>query len=135
VALDPISAVLDVGKTLIERFIPDPKQKAEALLKLREMEQSGDLQVIANQIEINKIEAASPRLFVSGWRPFIGWVCGAALALQLIIIPLAVYGANLAGKPVPAPVMSVELLTTMVISMLGIGGMRTYEKKNGVASQ
>lgn len=134
-ALDPISAVLDVGKTLIERFIPDPKQKAEALLKLREMEQSGDLQVIANQIEINKIEAASPRLFVSGWRPFIGWVCGAALALQLIIIPLAVYGANLAGKPVPAPVMSVELLTTMVISMLGIGGMRTYEKKNGVASQ
>jgi hypothetical protein len=135
VALDPISAVLDVGKTLIERFIPDPKQKAEALLKLREMEQSGDLQVIANQIEINKSEAASPRLFVSGWRPFIGWVCGAALALQLIIIPLAVYGANLAGKPVPAPVMSVELLTTMVISMLGIGGMRTYEKKNGVASQ
>lgn len=131
-ALDPLTGILDVGKALIDKLIPDPKAKAEATQKLLEMQQSGDLAVIAGQNDINKIEAANPNLFVSGWRPFIGWVCGSALAVQLVAGPLLQWGTNLAGHPITFPAMQTELLTTLVISMLGLGGMRTYEKLNGV---
>lgn len=128
--LDPITSVLDLGKTLIDKLIPDPKAKAEATQKLLEMQQNGDLAVIAGQNRINEIEAASSNPFVAGWRPFIGWVCGLALAVQLVVGPLATWGAGLAGHPIAFPKMETELLTTLVVSMLGLGGMRTYEKLN-----
>ena len=82
-AVDPVTAALEVGGRLIDKLFPDPKQKADALLKLKELEQSGDLAVIAGQTESNKVEAASPDRFTSRWRPFVGWVCGTALALLL----------------------------------------------------
>jgi len=134
-AFDPISAVFEVGAKLIDKLLPDPKQKAEALQKLHELDLSGDLSIIANQVEIDKIEAASPRLFVSGWRPFIGWVCGAALAFQLVIGPMIVWGSALAKRPIALPIMQTELLTTLLVGMLGLGGMRTVEKLNNVASK
>lgn len=134
-AFDPITSILDVGKTLIEKLIPDPKAKAEAAQKLLEMQLNGELAVIANQVEIDKIEAASPKLFVSGWRPFIGWICGMALAVQMLVGPMVVWGATLAGHPVTLPIMQTELLTTLLVGMLGLGGMRTVEKLQGVASK
>lgn len=132
-AFDPLSSVLDFGKALIEKLIPDPKAKAEALLKLEELKQSGDLAVIAGQNDINKIEAANRNVFVSGWRPFVGWVCGSALAFQLVIGPMIVWGSELAHRPVNPPVMQTELLTTLLVGMLGLGGLRTVEKLQGVA--
>jgi len=137
-----LGSLLELGGRLIDKLIPDPKAKAEAILKLKELEQAGDLAqlnadlaVMTAQSDINKIEAASPDRFVAGWRPFIGWVCGAALAVQLVLMPLGMWGATLAGHPVPAPKMDTELLTTMVISMLGLGGMRSFEKFKGVAAK
>lgn len=124
-------AILGIGEKLIDKLWPDPKSKAEALQKLKEMEQAGDLAVIAGQNEINKIEAANSNIFVSGWRPFIGWVCGGALALQLVVAPLVMWGATASGRPVKLPVMETELLTTMLVGMLGLGGMRTVEKLQG----
>lgn len=132
-AFEPVTAVVDLGKSLIERLFPDPKQKAQALQQLEELRQAGDLQVIANQIDVNKIEAASSNLFVAGWRPFIGWVCGSALAFQLVLGPLVQWGATLAGHPVSLPIMQTELLTTLLVGMLGLGGMRTVEKLQGKA--
>jgi hypothetical protein len=132
---DPLSALLDVGGKLIDKLIPDPKQKAEAIQKLEELRQKGDLDVIAGQMNVNAIEAANPKLFVSGWRPFIGWVCGSALAFQLVLGPMIVWGSILAKHPVSPPVMQTELLTTLLIGMLGLGGMRTVEKLNGVATK
>ena len=134
-ALPIIGSILDLGTKLIDKLIPDPKAKAEALLKLQELEQSGDLAVIAGQNKINEIEAASPALFVSGWRPFIGWVCGSALAFQLVIGPLVVWAGALVRHPVSLPIMQTELLTTLLVGMLGLGGMRTVEKLQGVASK
>ena len=134
-ALDPLGSILDIGKALIDKLLPDPKAKAEALQKLEELRQSGDLAVIAEQADINKIEAASPKLFVSGWRPFIGWVCGAALAFQLVLGPMIVWGTSITRHPVNPPVMQTELLTTLLVGMLGLGGMRTVEELNGVASK
>jgi hypothetical protein len=130
-----IGSIFDIGNKLIDKLIPDPKQKAEALLKLQELEQSGDLAVIAGQNKINEIEAASPNLFVSGWRPFIGWVCGSALAFQLVVGPLVVWACTLVKHPVSLPIMQTELLTTLLVGMLGLGGMRTVEKLQGVASK
>ena len=133
--LDPISAVLDVGSKLIDKLIPDPKQKADALLKLKELEQSGDLAVIAGQNEINKAEATSPVTFISGWRPMVGWVCAAALAFQLVLGPLLTWLSQLVGHPVTPPMLQTELLTTLLVGMLGLGGMRTVEKLQGVAAK
>ena len=134
-AFDPISAAFDFGKELIGKLIPDPKQKADALLKLEEMRQNGDLAVISGQNDINKIEAASTNIFVAGWRPMIGWVCGSALAFQLVLGPLIVWISTIMQKPVVLPIMQTELLTTLLVGMLGLGGMRTVEKLQGVASK
>lgn len=128
-----VGPVFDLAKTLVERLIPDKKAQSEALQKLEEMQQNGDLAVIANQVEINKIEAANANLFVSGWRPFIGWVCGSALAFQLFVGPVAAWVAELLGKSAKPPVMETELLTTLLVGMLGLGGMRTVEKLSKVA--
>ena len=130
-----IDSILGMGEKLIDKLIPDPKQKAEALLELKKLEQSGDLQVIAGQIEINKIEAASQMTFISGWRPAVGWICALALAFQLVVSPILSWSSTLAGHPVVPPVLNVELLTTLLIGMLGLGGMRTVEKLQGVASK
>lgn len=79
-ALDPVSLLLEVGNKVIDRVWPDPSQAAQAKLELIKLQQSGELAVITGQMEINKAEAANPSVFVAGWRPFIGWVCGAACA-------------------------------------------------------
>lgn len=129
---DPVSSIVDIGRLLIEKLIPDPKAKAEAAQKLLEMQQAGDLAVIANQTRINEIEAASPNLFVAGWRPFIGWVCGAGLAVMLVVGPLMAWGSALAGRPFKQPEMPTEVIMALSTSMLGLAGMRTYEKLKGV---
>jgi hypothetical protein len=134
-ALPLIGSLLDLGDKLIDKLIPDPQAKADALLKLRELEQSGDLAVIAGQVEINKIEAASKLTFISGWRPFVGWVCASALAFSLVLSPLIEWVAVLTGHPVKAPALDTSLLGTLLIGMLGLGGMRTVEKLQGVASK
>ena len=127
----PLLDLFEIGKTLIEKLIPDPKAKAEALQKLAELQMSGDLQVIAGQVEINKIEAASDDKFKSRARPFIMWVCGVALAYALVLSPIIAGMALLFGKIIVMPVVSTELLTTLLIGMLGLGGMRTVEKLQG----
>lgn len=127
-----VSSILSLGEKLIDRLIPDPKQKAEALQELVRMEQSGDLAAMAQQVEINKLDAVSTDRFQSRARPFIMWVCGGALAIQLVVGPLLAYGSALAGRPIAPPVMETELLTTLLVGMLGLGGMRTVEKLNRV---
>jgi len=132
-AVTLVDGIVDVVTNVIGRVLPDPKAKADALQKLAELQQNGDLAVMAQQADINKIEAASADKFTSRWRPFIGWVCGGALAIQLVLAPLAVQISTIAGHAVPLVTMDVSLLSTLLIGMLGLGGMRTVEKLNGVA--
>jgi len=134
-ALDPISAALDLGNTLITRIFPDPAQAANAKLELLKLQQSGDLATMTAQTDINKVEAASSSLFVSGWRPAIGWVCALALAYQYLGKPLAtgilpVFGVNVP----PLPGLD-DNLWQLMMGMLGMGGLRTFEKVQGVASK
>jgi len=134
-ALDPISAALDLGNTLISRIFPDPAQAADAKLKLLELQQSGELSVMTAQTDINKVEASNSSIFVSGWRPAIGWVCALALAYQYLLKPLAMgilpnFGIAIA----PLPGLD-DNLWQLMMGMLGMGGLRTMEKMQGVASK
>lgn len=130
---DPISAALDLGSKIIERLWPDPAKRDEAKLELFKMQQAGELAQIAAQLEVNKVEAANPSVFVSGWRPFVGWVCTVALAIQFIAAPALTWGAALAGHAVIFPSLDMGTLLTLLGGMLGLGGLRTVEKLNGVA--
>lgn len=132
-ALDPISALLDVSGKVIDRLWPDPAQAAQAKLELLKLQQAGELAEIAGQLEINKAEASNPNPFTSGWRPFIGWICGAGFAVQFVVGPLAEWVAALYGHPVHFPQMDVGTMMPLLFGMLGLGAYRTAEKIQGVA--
>ena len=134
-ALDPVSALLDIGGKVIERIWPNPTEAAAAKLELFKLQQSGELAVIAGQLEINKAEAANPNAFVSGWRPFIGWVCGVGFGVQFVFGPLAEWGSALYGHPIKFPPMDTGTMMPLLLGMLGLGGLRTAEKINGVAAK
>jgi hypothetical protein len=134
-ALDPLSALLDIGGKVIDRVWPDPEKAAAAKLELFKMQQSGELAQMAGQMEINKVEAASSSIFVSGWRPFIGWVCGSGFAIQFVIGPLAEWVSAVYGHLVKFPQMDMGTMMPLLAGMLGLGVMRTAEKINGVAAK
>lgn len=132
--LNPVTALVDVGGKLIDRFWPDPATANAAKLELFKAQQSGELQVLANdtllakaQIDTNTEEAKSPSLFVSGWRPYIGWICGTGLGYQFLVYPILV-------AFVPKIVqLDMGTLITLLAGMLGLGAMRTTEKIKGVS--
>jgi len=129
---------------VLSRFFPS-KEKAQEFKAQMEQEllkQEGEITKAAiavqqAQIEVNKVEAASSSLFVAGWRPFIGWVCGAALAWQFVGHPIVTYFVNLysikSGVILPPlPQLDGDQLYPILMGMLGLGGMRTFEKLKGV---
>jgi hypothetical protein len=132
-ALDPVSALLEIGGKVIDRVWPDPVQAATAKLELIKLQQSGELAAMAGQLEINKVEAASTSVFVSGWRPFIGWVCGAACAWNWIGLKIALFAAAYFEHSLNLAPADLSEMTPVLMGMLGIGGLRTIEKLNGVA--
>jgi len=149
VSFDPISALFDVGKSVIERVWPDPVAQAQEIRKLEELRQAGYLsklnahvQILTGQMKVNAIEAAHKSIFVAGWRPFVGWVGGVALGYQFILYPLMLWAwaivdpTNAAGISIkPPPVLAADELYTVLLGMLGIGAMRSYDKSKGTATQ
>lgn len=114
---------IGAGLQIINKFIPDPNQRQEAEASLRSSLQQWD----AQQAEVDANEAQNPSIFVSGWRPFIGWIGGLGLAYQYVIRPFAVgFGWH------DLPVLD-SSLNELVFSLLGMAGLRTYEKMQGVA--
>ena len=134
-SLDPISAALDLGNTLITRIFPDPAQAANAKLELLKLQQNGELAIMTAQTDINKTEAANSSVFVSGWRPAIGWVCALALAYQYLVRPLGGTLAGVFGVTIPPLPGLDDNLWQLMMGMLGMGGLRTFEKVQGVASK
>lgn len=132
--MNPLDAILNLGNTIIQRVFPDPAQAAAAKLELLKLQQSGELAQITGQLEINKEEAKSSSLFVSGWRPYIGWVCGMALTYQYLVRPLAIGLASVFGYTVPVLPGLDDNLWQLLLGMLGMGGLRSFEKVKGVAS-
>ena len=133
--MDPISALLSIGNTIITRLFPDPAQAAQAQLALLKMQQDGELAAISGQMEINKVEAGSSSVFVAGWRPFAGWVCGLGLAYVSILEPILRLTATLVGYTGEFPVIDTTLTMQVLLGMLGMGGLRTLDKIKGVAAK
>jgi len=125
-----VDALLGIGGKLIDKLIPDPAARDAARFELLKLQQSGELAAMLAQTEINKVEAANSSVFVSGWRPAIGWVCALAMAYQYLLRPFLV-----AFNPVLAFPGLDDNLWQLLAGMLGLGGLRTFEKVNGVASK
>jgi hypothetical protein len=124
-----IDDAIAAGLQVLNKFIPDPDAKIKAEAELRQNLMEWD----QGQQETNTAEAENRNLFVAGWRPWIGWVCGAALAFQYVVSPLAVWVFDLAGHPIPRPPTLDDMLWQLMFGMLGMGGLRTFEKIKGVA--
>ena len=132
--MDPLSAVAGLAETLINRIWPDPAARASAEAQLIKAQMDAALAGVQQQIDINKIEAANSNVYVAGWRPGIGWACGAAFALHFVVLPVLGWLAVLFGHdPIVIP-FDMDTLMTVLMGMLGLGGLRTFEKVRGVAS-
>ena len=123
-----VGAVADLAGTVINKIWPDKTEQEKQQLAAAVM-------VIQGQIETNKVEAASTSLFTSGWRPAIGWVCGLACAWNWIGLPIAKLVFSLYGHPITLTPADVGEMMPILMGMLGLGGLRTVEKINGVASK
>ena len=136
-SIDPLTAAFDIGKSLISRIWPDPKDQAEQLFKIEELKQRGDLAELnamvvslQGQLQINAVEAGHKSIFVAGWRPFVGWVGGFSLAYAGIVEPIMRFVSVLAGYTGEFPMIETASTITILMGMLGLGGMRSYDKKN-----
>jgi len=119
-----VGAVADLANTVIGRLWPDKTEQEKAQM-------AAALSVVQGQLDANKAEAASPNAFTSGWRPGIGWVCAAALAMQYIARPLLQWAGAVAGHPLPDLPGIDDNLWQLMVGMLGLGGLRSLEKLKG----
>lgn len=123
-----IGSVADLANTVINKIWPDKSEQEKQQLAAAVM-------VIQGQLDINKAEASNPSVFVSGWRPAIGWVCGAACAWNWIGLPMMKAAMLAAGHPMAMAPADISEMLPILIGMLGLGGLRTAEKINGVAAR
>jgi len=126
-ALLPILGPI-LGKAL-ESLIPDPNARQKELERILGALSQSDL----SQLEVNKAEASSGNLFVAGWRPFIGWVCGLALFYTYLAAPLAYYIGFVIGHPIPKLPTLDDKLFELMLGMLGMAGLRSFEKIKAAA--
>lgn len=119
---------------LLDKFIEDKDQKAALAHEIATMAERHAQERAMAQAETNKVEAAHRSLWVAGWRPMIGWTCGVALAWHFVLAPVALFAAAWAGVTLPAlPEFDMGSLMTVLLGMLGLGGMRSFEKAKGIA--
>ena len=118
---------------LLDKFIEDKDQKNALAHQIATMAERHAQELAKAQIEVNKAEAAHHSLFVSGWRPFVGWSCGLALFWHFMGLPITLFLLALFGAEVPElPTFDMSTLLTVLMGMLGLGTMRTWEKTKGV---
>ena len=139
--LTGLGSLFDLGSKILDKVLPDKDAAAKAKIALLEITQKGELQALAqefefakSQIAVNQEEAKSSNLFVSGWRPAVGWLCCAAYAFNYILMPLANWGVKFFDVNAPSIVaLDTGELTTLLFGLLGIGTLRTVEKIKGVS--
>ena len=117
---------------LLDKFIEDKDQKARLAHEVATMAENHAQELAKGELEVNKVEAAHKSLFVSGWRPFIGWTCGLGMFGNFITIPFSNFVLALLSIDIVIPLVPLETMMPVLMGMLGLGAMRTYEKKNAV---
>lgn len=125
-AIGPVATLLS---DIIKRAFPDKTEAARIEAALAQELVKADLSLFQGQLEINRVEAASQSLFVAGWRPAVGWTCAAAYAYAFLFEPFLHFWVALAGwTGPPLPRVSASELTPVLMGMLGLGTMRSFEK-------
>ena len=132
--------LIDGARAVLDRVLPDPELRARAETEIRAMERDGtfaDRAELASrlaQISVNQADANSSSNYRGGWRPFIGWTCGASLAWTYVLQPVVTFGVVWAGYPSPdVPALNTSELVALLLALLGIGSLRTVEKLKGRA--
>ena len=127
--------LIPVVGQLLDKVLPDTEAANKAKAELITMQTKGELDALLGQLEINKKEAESSSIFVAGWRPSVGWICGIALAYAAIVEPILRFIATVGfGYSGGFPVIDTNLTLQILGGMLGIAGLRSWDKKNGTAS-
>lgn len=124
-----VADAVAAGLKIIDKFVPDPADRARAETALR----ADLLQWDQGQVAVNIEEAKHQHIFVAGWRPALGWTCAAAFALIYVVGPLVTWISTMMGNPIPLPSFNIEALMSLTLGMVGLGGLRTLEKVKGVA--
>ena len=129
-----LDSLIGPATTLASKFIPDKDLAAKLGHELATMSDKMANEQMLAQIEVNKAEAASGSLFKGGWRPFIGWVCGIAFAYHFIFQPFLIFLYATFGVSIPdLPQFDMGTLMPVLMGMLGLGGLRTFEKAKGIS--
>ena len=129
----PWDGVIGLINTAVTRIWPDKTEQDKAQLTIALQQMQSEYENASQQIEVNKIEAANENIFVSGWRPFIGWICGSSLAYKFILYPFLIFLCALFKIDIDVkiiPVIDVSELMPLLLGILGLGAMRSYDKKN-----
>ena len=129
-----LNALIGPVTGLLDKFVEDKDQKAALAHEISTMADRHAQELARAQVEVNKAEAASGSVWKGGWRPFVGWVCGTAFAYHFVIQPLAIFVVAAYGMEIPAlPEFDMGQLMTVLMGMLGLGGLRSFEKYKHVA--
>ena len=127
-----LSSLLPVATKIIDRVVPDKNAAQKAKISMEKELTTAFNKANLAQIETNKIQAAHPSIFVSGARPAIMWICAFGLGWQFVFQPVAIWGMAVAGLDLTLPVIETEGLMSLTLALLGLGGMRSFEKSKGV---
>ena len=126
-SISGLGEVADLATSVIGKIWPDKTEAEKAQL-------AAALAIVQGQLDTNKVEASNPSVFVSGWRPAIGWICGLALAYTYIIYPLLLWATAVWAPHIKPPLLGNDgMLYELLLGMLGLGGLRTFEKVKGVS--
>jgi phenylpyruvate tautomerase PptA (4-oxalocrotonate tautomerase family) len=132
--MDLLGKLVDPVSNILDKVIEDKDQKARLAHEISTMAERHAQELARGQIEINKEEAKSRNIFIAGWRPFVGWTCGLALFWHFLGLPVTLFITGwLNIQHPPLPEFDMSSLMTVLLGMLGLGGMRSFEKFKGVA--
>jgi Holin of 3TMs, for gene-transfer release len=138
-AASPETGIVSAAEGIIGMFKLDPTKKAEMLqqlqlanLDLEKTELAGTIAQMQGQLATNEAEANTKNTFIAGWRPFVGWTCGAAFGWAFVLQPFVAFIAAALGHPLTLPTLDLSTMMPVLLGMLGLGGLRTYEKVQGV---
>jgi hypothetical protein len=133
-AFDPITAILNLGNTVLDRVLPDKAQNDAAKAQLLSLQLQGQFAEQISQLQVDQAEAGSKSVFVAGWRPFVGWACGAAFVYAFVVQPCAQFvlvAFHSSFDVSRLPQLNLDQMLPVLLGMLGLGALRSYDKSNG----
>lgn len=129
-----LGEVANFATSVVNKIWPDKTQQEKDAIAFQMQQEVIQSDLLKSQMAIDQVEAANQSIFVAGWRPGIGWVCGAAFAWTYVIQPLLAFIMSAIGHPVSLPALDISGMMPVLLGMLGLGGMRSLEKVKGISS-